>query len=80
MANWYVVAKKADFNQIAQKFGISPVLARIIRNRDIITEEEIEVFLHGTIKDLYSPFLLKDMDKAVQIVREKVKDGKKYEL
>ncbi|MBD5543672.1 MAG: single-stranded-DNA-specific exonuclease RecJ [Lachnospiraceae bacterium] len=80
MANWYVAAKKADFNQIAQKFGISPVLARIIRNRDIITEEEIEVFLHGTIKDLHSPFLLKDMDKAVEIIWEKVKNGRKIRI
>ncbi len=80
MANWYVAAKKADFNQIGEKFGISPVLARIIRNRDIITEEEIEVFLHGTIKDLYSPFLLKDMDKAVEIVREKINNGKKLRI
>ncbi len=80
MANWYVAAKKAEFNKIAQKFGISPVLARIIRNRDIITEEEIEVFLNGTTKELYSPFLLKDMDKAVEIVREKIKDGKKIRV
>lgn len=80
MANWYVAAKKADFNLISQKFGISPVLARIIRNRDIITEEEIQKFLHGTIKDLYSPFLLKDMEKAVHVITEKVKNGKKIRI
>lgn len=80
MANWYVAAKKADFNRIGQKFDISPVLARIIRNRDIITEEEIGIFLHGTIQNLHSPFLLKDMDKAVEIIREKVKNGKKIRI
>ena len=45
-----VAAKKADFEQIAQEFGISPVLARLIRNRDMTTEEEIRQYLHGTLK------------------------------
>lgn len=80
MANWFVAAKRADFNMIGEKFGISPVLARIIRNRDVITEEEIQLFLHGTIKELHSPFLLKDMEKAVSITKEKIKDGKKIRV
>ena len=46
---WFVTTKKADFNHIAAEFGISPVLARIIRNRDIVTEEEVRYFLHGTL-------------------------------
>lgn len=80
MANWYVAAKKADFNLIGERFGISPVLARIIRNRDLITEKEIERFLNGTIKELYSPFLLKDMEKGITIVKEKIREGKKLRI
>lgn len=80
MANWYVAAKKADFNQIGEKFGISPVLARIIRNRDIISEEEISLFLYGTIEQLHAPFLLKDMKKAVSIVKDKIQEGKKIRV
>ena len=80
MEKWMVAAKKADFDKWAKAYGISPVLARIIRNRDVITEEEIQLFLHGTIKELHSPFLLKDMEKAVSIAKEKIKDGKKIRV
>ncbi len=65
MAKWMVSAKKADFNKIAEQFDIDPVLARIIRNRDILTEEEIALFLNGTLQDLHNPRLLYDMEKAV---------------
>ncbi|MBD5471120.1 MAG: single-stranded-DNA-specific exonuclease RecJ [Lachnospiraceae bacterium] len=76
MANWRVAAKRADFNAIAQKYHIDPVLARIIRNRDIIDDADIDKFLNGDIKDLYSPLLLKDMEKAVDMLLIKI-DGKK---
>ncbi len=61
---WFVAAKKADFNAIAKQFHIDPVLARIIRNRDVKTEEEITRFLNGTIAELPDPFLLPDMERA----------------
>lgn len=76
MANWKVAAKRADFNAIAQKYHIDPVLARIIRNRDIIDDADIDKFLNGGIKDLYSPLLLKDMEKAVDMLLIKI-DRKK---
>jgi len=60
-----VAAKKADFESWSKEFHISTVLARILRNRDLTEREEIEKFLHGSLKDCYSPWLLKDMDKAV---------------
>ncbi len=62
---WLVAAKKADFQAIGEKFGIDPVLARIIRNRDLVTEEEIAEFLRGDIGKLPDPFLLPDMAAAV---------------
>lgn len=76
MAKWFVAAKRADFTKIGQEFGISPVLARIIRNRDIIEEEEIRRYLQGTIADMYAPGLLKDMEKAVDILLGKIKTGR----
>ena len=72
MANWFVTTKKADFNRIAEKFNISPMIARIIRNRDVIEEEEIEQFLYGTLEDLYAPILLKDMEKAAFLIQDKI--------
>ena len=65
MEKWFVAAKKADFDKWAEEFHISPVLARILRNRDLEEEEQVRKFLYGTLEDCYSPWLLKDMDKAV---------------
>lgn len=68
MEKWYVASKRADFNRWAQEFQISPVLARILRNRDLTEEAQIRKFLTGSLQDCYSPWLLKDMDKAVEII------------
>ncbi|WP_367932237.1 single-stranded-DNA-specific exonuclease RecJ [Enterocloster citroniae] len=73
---WMLHAKKADFNKIAENFGISPVTARIIRNRGIEDMESIRHYLHGSIEDLHDPRLLPDMEKAVGILRRKAAEGK----
>lgn len=73
---WLLHTKRADFDSIAEKFSISPVIARIIRNRDIEGEENINKFLNGSLKDLYSPWLMKDMDRAVSILQDKIASNK----
>ncbi len=80
MAKWMVSAKKADFNGIAGRFGIDPVIARIIRNRDVEGEDAIGKFLHGDIENLYDPALLKDAGKAADILREKTREKKKIRV
>lgn len=80
MAQWFVAAKKADFNAIAQKFHISPVTARLIRNRDIIEDADIERFLHAGREQMYSPMLFADMEKAVGILLSKIQAGKKLRI
>ena len=80
MKRWVVAAKRADFNQIAETYHITPMLARILRNRDVTGDEAITRFLFGTIKDLYSPKLLKDMDKAVEILTKAVSEDKKLRI
>ena len=62
MEKWFVAAKKADFDAWSKKFHITPVTARIIRNRDILSEEEVEKYLHGSFLDLYPPELMLGMD------------------
>lgn len=74
MAKWYVAAKKADFQGISEKYGISPVTARIIRNRDMVEEEEIRKFLEGGMEDLYSPALLKGMEETVGLLQKKIRE------
>lgn len=75
MEKWFVSMKKADFNQIAEKYHISPILARLIRNREMTEDGEIDFYLNGTIADLYDGMLMKDMDKAVEILAEKIREG-----
>lgn len=72
---WMLQTKKADFTAVAEHFHISPVTARIIRNRDVIEENDIERYLHGTVRDLYNPHLLKDMDRAAALIMEKIAAG-----
>lgn len=73
MEKWFVAMKKADFMEIAKKYKISPITARLIRNRDVIGDEAIDFYLNGTIADLHDGMLMKDMDKAVSILIEKIK-------
>ena len=80
MGKWMVTCKRADFDSIARKYGITPMLARIIRNRDVVEEDAIRKFLEGTDKDLYNPFLLKDMGKAVYIMLQKIREGRKIRI
>lgn len=80
MEKWMIYSKKADFAGIGRKFGIDPVLARIIRNRDVISEEEINLYLNGTKEDMHSPFLMKDMEKGVNILIEKIAQKKKIRI
>ena len=76
MEKWFLTMKKADFNSIARKYHISPITARLIRNRDVVGDEAIDYYLNGTIADLYDGMLMQDMDKAVEILAEKIAEEK----
>ena len=80
MDKWFVAMKKADFNGIAEKYQISPIIARLMRNRDVIGDEAIDFYLNGTVEDLYDGLLMKDMDRAVDILKEKIEEGKKIRV
>lgn len=80
MEKWMVYAKKADFQGISKKFGIDPVIARLIRNRDVDGEEAIHSYLYGTLEELPSPWFMKDIDKAVEILRNKITENKKIRI
>ena len=80
MEKWFVINKKADFNALGAKFGISPVTARLIRNRDIVDETNFERYLNGTLIDLYDPHLLKDVEKLTDILKQKITKKKKIRI
>ena len=80
MEQWFVMRKGAPFQEIAEKFQISPILARLIRNRDIVGDEAIEQYLNGPIMDLYDGMLMKDMNRAIDILMEKIREGKRIRV
>ena len=80
MERWVLLRKGADFEAIGKKYQISPRLACLIRNRDVIGEEAIERYLNGTISDLYDGMLMKDADKAIDILKEKIAEEKKIRV
>lgn len=80
MENWVIKNKKADFELIVKECGVSEVLARCLVNKDFKTPEEIEVFLHPKLADMHDPFLMKDMEKACLILRQKIAEGRKVRI
>lgn len=80
MERWVLLRKGADFEAIGKKYQISPRLACLIRNRDVIGEEAVDRYLNGTISDLYDGMLMKDMDKAIDILKEKILEDKKMRV
>lgn len=80
MERWVLLRKGADCEAIGKKYQISPRLACLIRNRDVIGEEAVDRYLNGTISDLYDGMLMKDMDKAIDILKEKILEDKKIRV
>ena len=77
---WVVAAKSADFKGIGKRFGIDPVIARVIRNRGLTDLKDIDKYLNGTKEDLYDPHLLKDAEKGAGIIKEKILQKKKIRI
>lgn len=80
MEKWMVYNKKADFQKIGSEFGIDPVIARLMRNRDIQDMKEIRSYLYGTLAEIPSPWKMKDMERAVQILQKKITQKKKIRI
>ncbi len=74
--NWFIKNKKADFDLIGSSFQISPTLARLIVNRGVTSNEELEQYLNSSMKHMHNPLLMKDLDKACNLLVEKIKMGK----
>lgn len=79
-SKWLVYAKKADFKAVQQKYGVDQVVARIMRNRDVCSDEEIQMYLNGTLEHLHSPNMLKDSQKTVDILLKKIEENKKIRI
>ncbi len=80
MEKWYVAAKRADFQAIGEKFHIDQVIARIIRNRDVVGDEAIDEYLNGTLEHLHSPELLDGCREAADLLLKKIEQKKKIRI
>ncbi len=76
---WIVYNKKADFYELAERFSVDPVIARVIRNRDVVTEEEFDRYLNVK-QDLYDPRLMKDMEKGAAIIKDAIHGKQKIRI
>ncbi|MBR2036670.1 MAG: single-stranded-DNA-specific exonuclease RecJ, partial [Lachnospiraceae bacterium] len=72
MEKWFLKNKRGDASALADALQISPVLAKILINRDVNTEELARTYLEGNMQGLHAPELLKDCVKAADIVKKKV--------
>ena len=75
-----VINKGADFKGIGNKFHIDPVTARIIRNREVIGDEEIHSFLAGTLQELPDVHLMQDLDLLVELLDQKINEKAKIRI
>lgn len=80
MERWVLLRKGADFEAISRKYGISRRLAALIRNREVIGDEAVNAYLNGTLADFYDGMLMKDMDRAVELLLEKIREHKRIRV
>lgn len=80
MEQWFIASKRADFKKLASELRVSPVLTRLMRNRDLITAQEMDRYLHGSLEDLYDPYLLKDVEKGATIIQNKINNRNKIRI
>lgn len=80
MNQWLLLTKGGDFQAVGAKYHIDPLIARLIRNRDVVSEQETAQYLSGGIQSFHDPMLLKDMDIACQTLEEKIGQGKKLRV
>lgn len=77
---WVVLAKSADFNSIGKTYGVDPVIARIVRNREVTDPEELEAYFHPAIHWLHDPELLKGAKEAADLLWQKIREQKKIRI
>ena len=73
----YYNSDKVKIKEISQKFNLPEFIAKILVNRNIIEDEKIKVFLDPTRNDFYNPYLLNDMEKAVNRIIKAIDDKQK---
>lgn len=80
MENWVLINKRADFTKIVKECGISPILSRCLANRGLTEIEQIKSYMNPRLEDQHDPFLLADMQKACDLLWQKIREGKSIRI
>lgn len=78
--SWILKNRNADLESISKKYGISQQIVKLIVNREILEEEQIDRYINSSYKFMHDGIAMKDMEKAVAILEEKIKDGSKIRI
>ena len=68
MERWYLRNVKADLDRISKTLGISKLLSKLLVNRDITSYRLMDSFINPSLDKLHSPWLMKDMDRGINII------------
>ncbi len=77
---WLLKNRKADLKAMSQKYGISQLLCKLIVNREINDENLINSYINPVTENLHSPYSMKDINTAVNIIKTKINEGKKIRI
>ncbi len=80
MEKWFIRNNSIDFKNIAKELNISQIISKILVNRDIYDKDSINRFLNSDLDKLYSPTLMKDLDKGGNILKDKIDNKKKIRI
>lgn len=78
--SWILRNRNVSLDEISSKYNISKIVSKLIVNRDIVTDEEIERYINTSYEMLYNPESMKDMKLAVKILKNKINNGAKIRI
>lgn len=80
MTKWYIYNKKNNYLSNLKNKNITKLEALILANRDIVDPKVVDSFINPTLAKLHDPFLLKDMEKAIDLIIETMENGESIRI
>lgn len=80
MTKWYIYNKKNNYLSNLKNKNITKLEALILANRDIVDPKVVDSFINPTLEKLHDPFLLKDMEKAIDLIIETMENGESIRI
>lgn len=74
---WVVTNNKTAFENLNREVKLHPLIARVLANRGITTKSEVDMFFNGSIDNMHSSMVMKDMKRAIDILKEAIATQKR---